>query len=103
MNDIYDSGGDLNDLINLPLHSRIRDWQFKYWKEGDLLRPCPIRDHYRLAKKFVLEAKAMPADEGTAKIIRDPAYERKMDKYDRELAKRTTPIWKEVYLHGARR
>lgn len=103
MNEIYDSGGDLNDLINLPLHSRIRDWQFKYWKEGDLLRPCPIRDHYRLAKKFVLEAKAMPADEGTAKIIRDPVYERKMDKYDRELAKRTTPIWEEVYLHGARR
>jgi len=103
MNEIYDSGGDLNDLINLPLHSRIRNWQFKYWKEGDLLRPCPIRDHYRLAKKFVLEAKAMPADEGTAEIIRDPVYEKKMDRYDRELAKRTTPIWEEVYLHGARR
>jgi len=103
MNEIYDSGGNLNDLIQMPLYSRIRDWQFKYWREGDLLRPCPIRDHYRFAKKLVLETKAMPADEGSAAIIKDPVYEKKMNYYDKELEKRTTPIWEEVYLHGARR
>jgi MoaA/NifB/PqqE/SkfB family radical SAM enzyme len=103
MKEIYDGGGNLNDLINLPLYSRIRDWQFKYWKGGDLLRPCPIRDHYRFAKKLVLETDATPADEGSAAIIKDPVYEKKMNKYDKELAKRTTPIWEEVYLHGARR
>lgn len=103
MDEIYNNGGDLNDLINLPLYSRIRNWQFKYWKEGDLLRPCPMRDHYKMAKNFVIETKAIPADEGTAAIIKDPAYEEKMDKYDRELAKRTTPIWESIYKRGTRR
>lgn len=103
MSTLYANGGNLNDLINLPLYSRIRDWQFKYWKEGDLLRPCPIRDHYKMAKKFVLETKAIPADKGTAEIIKDPLYEKKMDDYDKELEKRTTPIWEDIYLHGTRR
>jgi MoaA/NifB/PqqE/SkfB family radical SAM enzyme len=103
ISELYAKGGNLNDLINLPLYSHIRDWQFKYWREGDLLRPCPIRDHYKMAKKFVLETKAIPADDGTAEIIRDPSYEQKMDEYDRELKKRTTPIWEEVYKYGTRR
>jgi MoaA/NifB/PqqE/SkfB family radical SAM enzyme len=103
MADLYANNGNLNDLINLPLHSRIRNWQFKYWKEGDLLRPCPIRDHYRMAKKFVLETKAIPADAGTAAIIKDPMYEKKMDMYDKELARRTTRIWEDVYKNGSRR
>lgn len=103
MNEVYAKGGNLNDLINMPLYAQIRDWQFKYWKEGDLLRPCPIRDHYRMAKKFVLDTNAVPADEVTAAIIKDPVYERKMDEYDQALARKTTPIWKEIYLNGARR
>ncbi len=103
MDDLYRQGGNLNDLIEMPLHEMIRDWQFKYWKDGDLLRPCPIRDHYRMAKKFVLDTKAIPADPGTAAIIKDPSYEKKMDDYDRELAKRTTRIWEDVYKNGSRR
>lgn len=102
IDEVYARGGNLNDLINLPLYSHIRDWQFKYWKEGDLLRPCPIRDHYRMAKKFVLDTEATPSDEVTAAIIKDAEYERKMDDYDRELAKRTAPIWKDIYLNGNR-
>ena len=62
-----------------------------------------MRDHYKMAKNFVIETKAIPADEGTAAIIKDPAYEEKMDKYDRELAKRTTPIWESIYKRGTRR
>ena len=98
--EIYEKGGNLNDLINLPLHRKIRDWQFRYWKEGDLLRPCPIRDHYKLAKRFVLETKARPGDEGAAEILHDPEYEKKMDQYDQELEKRTTRIWEECYKRG---
>jgi hypothetical protein len=52
---------------------------------------------------FVLETKAIPADEGTADIIKDPTYEEKMDKYDEELKKRTTPIWEGIYKHGTGR
>jgi len=94
---IYAKGGNLNDLINLPLHCRIRDWQFKYWKDGDLLRPCPIRDHYKMAKSWVIKIGAQPADRETARIIKDPKYEKKMASYDERLKEKTTPIWKRIY------
>ncbi len=95
--ELFAKGGNLNDLINLPLFKKIREWQFKYWKEGDLLRPCPIRDHYKKAKKFVLETKARPGDEGAAELIKNPEYEKQMNHYDRELEKRTSKIWEEYY------
>jgi MoaA/NifB/PqqE/SkfB family radical SAM enzyme len=98
--EIYAQGGNLNDLINRPLYKRIREWQFDYWKNGDLLRPCPIRDHYKLAKRFVLEAKARPADEGAAEIIKSRRYEQKMDEYDETLKEKTSQIWEDVYKHG---
>jgi MoaA/NifB/PqqE/SkfB family radical SAM enzyme len=97
---IYKQGRNLNDIINLPLHCQIRNWQFKYWREGDLLRPCPIRDHYKMAKKFVIESNALPGDEGAEKIISDPEYEKKMDEYDASLKEKTSRIWEEVYIQG---
>ncbi|MGQ9534338.1 MAG: radical SAM/SPASM domain-containing protein [bacterium] len=103
LQEIYSRGENLNYLINLPLHKRIREWQFKYWKEGDLLRPCPIRDHYLLAKKLVIETKAQPADEAAAEIIADPDYEKKMAEYDRELELMTKNIWERIYKNGARK
>jgi MoaA/NifB/PqqE/SkfB family radical SAM enzyme len=98
--DIYEKGGNLNDLINLPLFKRIREWQFKYWKEGDLLRPCPIRDHYLMAKEFVIETNAKPADEVAEEILKNPEYEKKMSEYDKELEKKTFLIWEKVYKNG---
>uniref|UniRef100_A0A7C4THN8 Radical SAM protein n=1 Tax=candidate division WOR-3 bacterium TaxID=2052148 RepID=A0A7C4THN8_UNCW3 len=101
--DIYEKGGNLNDLINLPLFKRIREWQFKYWKEGDLLRPCPIRDHYLMAKEFVIETNAKPADEVAEEILKNPEYEKKMSEYDKELEKKTSLIWEKVYKNGYRK
>lgn len=95
--EIYARGGNLNDLINQPLHKRIRAWQFQYWQGGDLLRPCPIRDHYQLAKKFVLETKANPADEAAAAILESEEYEEKMASYDTKLETKTKTIWENVY------
>jgi MoaA/NifB/PqqE/SkfB family radical SAM enzyme len=98
--EIYEKGGDLNDLINLPFHCSIREWQFKYWKKGDLLRPCPIRDHYKMAKKFVIDTKAQPGDEAAAEVLEDIEYEKKMNQYDEELKQKTSRIWQEVYVNG---
>ncbi len=103
MKEIYDRGGNLNDLINLPLHSCIRNWQFRYWKEGDLLRPCPIRDHYKMAKNFVIETKARPGDDAAEEILQDSEYEKKMAEYDEELRKKTADIWEDVYKKGIER
>ncbi len=103
LDEIYKNGGNLNDLINLPLHKRIREWQFKYWQEGDLLRPCPIRDHYLMAKKIVIETKAKPADEAAAIILSSYDYEQKMANYDFELEKKTKNIWERIYKNGTRK
>ncbi len=103
LKEIYAKGENLNYLINLPLPKRIREWQFKYWKEGDLLRPCPIRDHYLLAKKLVIETKAKPADEAAAEILANPDYEKKMSEYDSELELKTKIIWERVYKNGTRK
>jgi len=100
MNEIYAKDGTINDLINLSLHCSIRDWQFRYWKSGDLLRPCPIRDHYKMAKDFVIKTNARPCDEAAAKILNDPEYEQKMIEYDIKLEKKTSKIWEEVYING---
>lgn len=97
---LYEKGGNLNDLINLPLHKRIREWQFKYWKEGDLLRPCPIRDHYEMAKRFVIETKAIPADDAAREILLSREYEKKMVDYDIKLAEKTKRLWEQVYKNG---
>ncbi|MEO0216567.1 MAG: radical SAM protein [candidate division WOR-3 bacterium] len=103
LKELYEKGGNLNDLINLPLHKKIREWQFKYWHEGDLLRPCPIRDHYLMAKSFVLETNAKPADSAAREILFDPDYEKKMAEYDFRLASVTKNIWERVYKNGARK
>lgn len=103
LKEIYENGGNLNDLINLPLHKKIREWQFKYWKDGDLLRPCPIRDHYLIAKQFVLETSAKPADEAAEEILKDSDYEKKMAEYDLELEEKTRVIWERIYKNGTRK
>ncbi|MEO0225672.1 MAG: radical SAM/SPASM domain-containing protein, partial [candidate division WOR-3 bacterium] len=101
--EIYTRGGNLNDLINIPFHQRIRNWQFKYWREGDLLRPCPMRDHYLTAKKFVIETGATPGDDGARAILLNAEYEKQMAKYDNELALKTRDIWENFYINGAGR
>lgn len=103
LKEIYENGKNLNDLINLPLHKKIREWQFKYWKDGDLLRPCPIRDHYLVAKNFVLETQAIPADQAAEEILHSSDYEKKMTKYDFELERKTRIIWEKVYRNGTRK
>ncbi len=103
LKELYEKGGNLNDLINLPLHKRIREWQFKYWQEGDLLRPCPIRDHYLMAKGFILETDVKPADNAARDILFDPDYEKKMAEYDSRLAAITKDIWEKVYKNGDRK
>jgi MoaA/NifB/PqqE/SkfB family radical SAM enzyme len=51
--DIYAGGGDLNTALFSPLLTGIRDWQREYfddkpnYEKGNLLVPCPIRDHHR--------------------------------------------------------
>ncbi len=102
--DVYKSGGTLNDVLEAPLFKHIREWQWKYEygrdkpeEHGNVLMPCPIRDHHALARHLIDIDKPKPEDENAAAALKDPEYYRKMVEYDERLAELTDPIWVKEY------
>ncbi len=105
INDVYKSGGTLNDVINTPFFKAIRDWQMNYGylskSDGgntNWLRPCPIRDHFLEARKIIKEYGARPIDYAPH-TIDDDNYCQSLCQYDDNLKKLTTPIWENQYLN----
>ncbi len=102
--DVYKRGGTLNDVLETPFFQHIREWQWKYEfgqkdpkKNGNVLMPCPIRDHHALARKIVEMDKPEPEDKNAAAALEDPEYYQKMVAYDERLADLTDPIWVNEY------
>ncbi len=109
--DIYSSGGGLADIWNSPFLSSIRDWQKQQGHgrknsgnmtgtstlRGNLLTPCPYRDHYEQFVKFVKKFNGKPQDDSAAMILKDPKYYEKMTLYDKKLAKLFDPVWQKEY------
>jgi len=106
--DIYADGGDLNTAIFSPLLTGIRNWQREYfddrlnYEKGNLLVPCPIRDHHRQARAVVDEVNAKPIDEDGARALEDSAYGRGMIEYGEKVDCLSCSLWKEQYLTSKR-
>ena len=70
----------------------------KATEKGNLLRPCPYRDHHKQfmewTKKFDLE----PEDLSAKELLLKKDIHEKMIKYDKELADLFDPIWNRDYL-----
>lgn len=102
--DIYAQNGDLNTAIFSPLLMKIRNWQREYFinrpnsEKGNLLVPCPIRDHHRQARAIVDEVNAMPIDDDGARALEDSAYGQGMTEYGQKVDCLSSSIWKEQYL-----
>jgi len=100
--EIYNRGGNLNDVIFTPFFKAIRSWQKEYGflsggkVSGDWLRPCPIRDHFLTAKKIIKEYNAYPIDYAP-EVIDEKNYIAEMVDYDEKLEKLTSPIWQKQY------
>lgn len=79
--DVYKNGGNLNDVYDQPFFEAIRHWQgeYAYRKEGDetgnWLRPCPIRDHHKIALEKIKKYGARPEDKATEKWLYDISFE----------------------------
>ena len=107
--DIYVGEGDLNTAVFSPLLTKIRDWQREYfddkpnYEKGNLLVPCPIRDHHRQARAVVDEVNAKPIDEDGARALGDSAYGRGMIEYGKKVDCLSCSLWKEHYLVPERR
>ena len=81
----------------------IRSWQEGYTsvKNGkmhkNLLRPCPMRDHYKYAHNTIMRFQAKPMDQDAARAIGDEEYHKRMEDYNDRVGKLLDPIWDERY------
>jgi len=98
INEIYQKGGQLTDVLTKPFLERIRKWQDDYAaKQGNWTLPCPIRDHYKEMRKFIDKYEPQPIDEPAKQALEDKEYRRKMINYDKNLAEVMDPIWEKEY------
>ncbi len=104
--DIYrDNKMTLNDVWNLPFYRAIRKWQRDFGfgekraiRKGNLLRPCPYRDHHKQFLDWVKEYDIEPEDYSARDLLAKTDIGKKMKKYDEELAGLFDPIWEKDYL-----
>jgi MoaA/NifB/PqqE/SkfB family radical SAM enzyme len=98
--DVYNKGGTLTDAVeNSPLFKSIRGWQNNYGflktnDVGNLMAPCPIRDHFSEYHSMLHEIKAKPADDAAAIALTDAEYYSKMVSYGEEVEAELGPVWK---------
>jgi MoaA/NifB/PqqE/SkfB family radical SAM enzyme len=104
INDVYKNGKNLNDVLDEPFFEEIRQWQKDYAldrkpnKMGNWLLPCPIKDHYSDMRKLIDKHKPAPIDEASRQALLDENYKKGLEKYDREIAAASDPIWEKEYL-----
>ena len=102
--DVYKSGGNLNDVYNQPFFEAIRKWQDEYAykrvgdETGNWLRPCPIRDHHKIAMEAIKKYNAKPEDKATEKWLHDENLHQGLIEFDDQLAELMDPYWEKIYL-----
>ena len=97
--DVYENGGDLNDVWGAPFFEAIREWQREYAsKHSNWLMPCPIRDHHRDFRRILAANEPDPEDKAALQAMMDPAYREGLIRYDEALAQVMDPIWEREYL-----
>ncbi len=102
--EVYQKGGDLNTILRSDFFRAIRKWQDEYAyrkppaERGDLLRVCPIRDHYKKYRELLRKYQPRPIYPPAEDALYDEGYRKGMIEYDEELKKMTTPIWEGEYI-----
>ncbi len=107
IHDIFRQGKTLNDVWAEPFFTAIRQWQDRYnpglgapqpHPNGNLLRPCPIRDHHAEFQKILMEHEPDPTDDNARAALLDPDYHAGLEQFGHELAELTDPVWEADYL-----
>jgi MoaA/NifB/PqqE/SkfB family radical SAM enzyme len=104
MVEIYRTGGNLNDAWRSPLFSAIRQWQENYRvgrgpeTEGNLLSPCPIRDHYPIFREWIDKLQPQPENQAAQDALVDSQYAASLSAYGQDFACISTPVWQKEYL-----
>lgn len=104
--DVYNRGGDLNSVLFSPYFEDIRKWQRQYYDDrfldemGNLIAPCPIRDHFKELKQILIKHGAVPVDPVDAELIQDEEIEKKIDEYDTRFMNLSNPVWERDYIRA---
>ena len=101
--DLYGKGKKLADALSSELFVNGRKWQDKVgygnFKHPDnWLMPCSIRDHFSNFKKNIISKNSKPEDSFAKEAIDSKEYEHVLDEFDRDIEKKTLPIWEKEYL-----
>ncbi len=106
INEVYKNGGNLNTVLNSEFFKAIRKWQDEYAykqpkdKKGNLLRTCPIRDHYGMYHKLLKCHKPYSIDENVQDALNDEEYRKKLTAYGDKIGELTKDIWEKEYLQS---
>ena len=101
---VFESGGNLNDVLFSPLMKKIREWQINYSTNdksgycGNMFAPCPIRDHHKDMRKILDETNAQPADKSAEIALHDDFYYRGMCQYGEMVEDITGEMWENEFL-----
>lgn len=102
INEVYKSGGNLNTVIQSDFFRRIRKWQSDYYDQpekcGNLLRQCPVRDHYGELYEILKGTQARPTSEWASKSLKDQKYRQGLIQYGEEIGKLTKDWWQKEYI-----
>ena len=102
--EVYAAGGDLNTVFFSPLFIEVRNWQREYfydrpvYEKGNLIVPCPIRDHHRRMRAIIDKVHAKPIDEDGAKALKDASYGKGLAEYGDKVGRLSCSLWEKHYL-----
>lgn len=107
---VFESGGTINDVVAAPYMAKIREWQEHYYDEGgadgtpgNMLTPCPLRDHHNSIREIIERAGARPTNESAREALGDDLYRKGMVEYGEAMEKLTDATWRREYLNQDRR
>lgn len=107
--ELYERGFDLNAAYFSRFFEGIRKWQRDYFHErrrgehGNLIAPCPIRDHHADMREIIEACGARPLDSFAADALRDREYYDGMCEYNRAFDAASSGRWDRDYLEPERR
>ena len=103
--DVFQTGGNLNTILESAFFQRIRRWQDDYGyaqateNVDNWLCPCVIRDHFDVFFKAVQDTQAMPIDEEAVDALADPEYHSGMVAYGSDYYHLSNKeVWAEHYM-----
>ena len=103
--DIFKAGGTIDDAIDSPFMKKIRKWQDEYYDHGgtdgdngNMLTPCPMRDHHAEMRGIIEEVGAEPIDDPAEEALTDKGYYDGIVQYGKDIDNLTRKKWDEHYL-----